>query len=76
MQYGLLGTFFAKYVLEIDNPSVKLLNIGEEESKGTPAIKAAYELMKGHPGINFLGNIEANDMFGEKNPDVIVCDVL
>lgn len=74
MQYGLLGTFFAKYVLGIDNPAVKLLNIGEEESKGTPAIKAAYELLRGHSGINFLGNIEANDMFGEKNPDVIVCD--
>jgi len=74
LQYGILGTLFAKYVLETDNPSVRLLNIGEEESKGTPAVKAAYELMKDHPGINFLGNIEANDMFGDKSPDVIVCD--
>lgn len=74
LQYGILGTLFAKYVLEISNPSVRLLNIGEEESKGTPAVKAAYELMKDHPGINFLGNIEANDMFGERSPDVIVCD--
>jgi len=74
LQYGILGTLFAKYVLEIDNPSVRLLNIGEEESKGTPAVKAAYELMKDHPGINFLGNIEANEMFGERSPDVIVCD--
>ncbi len=74
LQYGMLGTLFAKYVLEIDNPTVRLLNIGEEESKGTPAVKAAYELMKEHTEINFLGNIEANDMFGEKSPDVIVCD--
>jgi glycerol-3-phosphate acyltransferase PlsX len=74
LQYGILGSLFAKYVLEIDNPSVRLLNIGEEESKGTPAVKAAYELMKEYPGINFLGNIEANDMFGDKTPDVIVCD--
>ncbi len=74
LQYGILGTLFAKYVLEIDNPSVRLLNIGEEESKGTPAVKAAYELMKEHPGINFMGNIEATEMFGEKSPDVIVCD--
>ena len=74
LQYGILGTLFAKYVLETDNPSVRLLNIGEEESKGTPAVKAAYELMKDHPGINFLGNIEANEMFGDKSPDVIVCD--
>jgi glycerol-3-phosphate acyltransferase PlsX len=74
LQYGILGTLFAKYVLEVDNPSVRLLNIGEEESKGTPAVKAAYELMKEHPGINFMGNIEANEMFGDKSPDVIVCD--
>jgi glycerol-3-phosphate acyltransferase PlsX len=74
MQYGILGSLFAKYVLEIENPTVKLLNIGEEESKGTPAIKAAFELMKGHPAINFQGNIEANDLFRENMPDVIVCD--
>src|SRR5512133_437801 len=46
LQYGVLGSIYAKYVLEIDNPTVGLLNIGEEESKGTPSIKAAYELMK------------------------------
>jgi glycerol-3-phosphate acyltransferase PlsX len=74
LQYGILGSLYAKYVLEIDNPSVKLLNIGEEESKGTPAIKAAYELMKGHPSINFQGNIEANNLFKENSSDVIVCD--
>jgi glycerol-3-phosphate acyltransferase PlsX len=74
MQYGILGSLFAKYVLEIDNPVVKLLNIGAEESKGTPAVKAAYELMKGHPDINFGGNIEGNDLFGKKTADVIVCD--
>ncbi|MBN1107311.1 MAG: phosphate acyltransferase PlsX [Bacteroidales bacterium] len=74
MQYGLLGSVFAKYVLEIQNPKVRLLNIGEEESKGTPAIKAAYDLLKEHPGINFMGNIEANSLFRETVADVIVCD--
>ena len=74
MQYGILGSLFAKYVLEIDDPVVKLLNIGAEESKGTPEVKAAYELMKGHPDINFGGNIEGNDLFGKKTADVIVCD--
>lgn len=74
LQYGILGSIFARYVLEIENPSVRLLNIGEEDSKGTPVVKAAYELMKGHPDINFQGNIEANDIFGEKTADVIVCD--
>jgi glycerol-3-phosphate acyltransferase PlsX len=51
-----------------------LLNIGEEETKGTPAVKAAYELMKEHPGLNFKGNIEGNALFCEAMTDVIVCD--
>ena len=74
MQYGLLGSIFARNVLEISNPRVALLNIGEEESKGTPSVKAAYEMMKDHPGINFIGNIEANQLFREAMADVIVCD--
>jgi glycerol-3-phosphate acyltransferase PlsX len=74
LQYGILGGIYAKYVLGIDNPAIGLLNIGEEETKGTPAVKAAYELMKGHPGLNFAGNIEGNALFGEKMTDVIVCD--
>jgi glycerol-3-phosphate acyltransferase PlsX len=74
LQYGILGSLFAKYVLEVKNPTVRLLNIGAEESKGTPAVKAAYELMKDHPGLNFEGNIEANNLFRETMADVIVCD--
>jgi len=74
LQYGILGSIFAKYVLEVSNPRVRLLNIGEEESKGTLAVKTAYELMAEHPGINFEGNIEANGLFRETMADVIVCD--
>jgi glycerol-3-phosphate acyltransferase PlsX len=74
MQYGILGSIYAKYVLGRDNPSVGLLNIGSEETKGTPAVKAAYELMKDHPNINFSGNIEGNNLFMESMTDVIVCD--
>jgi len=74
LQYGILGSIYAKYVLGKDNPTVGLLNIGEEESKGTPAVKAAYELMKDYPGLNFAGNIEGNALFRETMTDVIVCD--
>jgi glycerol-3-phosphate acyltransferase PlsX len=73
-QYAILGSIFAEYVLEIKNPVIKLLNIGEEESKGTPAVKTAYEMMKENSTINFQGNIEANYLFRETMPDVIVCD--
>ena len=74
VQYGILGSIFAKNILGAENPTVKLLNIGIEESKGTPAVKAAYELMRDNPAINFTGNIEANSLFREKMADVIVCD--
>ena len=74
LQYGILGSIYAQYVLGIKNPSVGLLNIGEEASKGTPSVKAAYELMKEQPGLNFTGNIEGNHLFRETMTDVVVCD--
>jgi len=74
LQYGILGSIYAKYVLGKENPTVGLLNIGEEETKGTPTVKAAFELMKEHPAINFAGNIEGNALFRETMTDVIVCD--
>jgi phosphate acyltransferase len=74
LQYGILGRIFAHDVLEIADPTVGLLNIGEEDTKGTPAVKAAYELLKEQPGLNFIGNIEGNHLFTERMPDVIVCD--
>ena len=74
LQYGILGSLYAKFVLGIENPSIGLLNIGEEETKGTAAVKAAFELMKEHPGLNFAGNIEGNYLFRETMTDVVVCD--
>jgi glycerol-3-phosphate acyltransferase PlsX len=74
LQYGLLGTVYAKYVLGIDNPSVGLLNIGAEETKGSAAVKSAFELLRESSDINFRGNIEGHDLFTEDMTDVIVCD--
>jgi glycerol-3-phosphate acyltransferase PlsX len=74
LQYGLLGSIYAKNVLGTKNPTVGLLNIGEEDTKGTPNVKAAYEMMKAETGMNFVGNIEGNSIFREKMPDVLVCD--
>ncbi len=74
LQYGILGSLFAKFVLGRKNPTVGLLNIGQEEAKGTPAVKAAFELMKEYPGLNFVGNIEGNALFHETMTDVVVCD--
>lgn len=74
LQYGLLGSLYAKFVHSIENPTVGLLNIGAEESKGTPSVKAAHEMMKEYPGLNFIGNIEGHVLFHENMPDVVVCD--
>ncbi|MFP4487779.1 MAG: phosphate acyltransferase PlsX [Bacteroidales bacterium] len=74
LQYARLGSLYARYVLDIDNPTVGLLNIGAEETKGTVAVRGAYELLKDNPSVNFKGNIEGNLLFTDDMTDVIVCD--
>jgi len=74
LQYAILGTVYAKNVLGIKNPSVGLLNIGTEESKGSATVKAAYELLHESSEINFMGNIEGHHLFTSEMNDVIVCD--
>ncbi|UCD23538.1 MAG: phosphate acyltransferase PlsX [Gemmatimonadota bacterium] len=68
-----IGSVYARDVLGRENPSVGLLNIGEEEEKGSQAVREAFELLRGEPGINFVGNVEGRDMvMGDL--DVVVCD--
>ena len=74
LQYGMLGTVYAKHVLGIRNPTVGLLNIGAEEAKGSAAVKAAYELLTESNDISFRGNIEGHHLFTDEMTDVIVCD--
>ena len=72
-QFGELGSLYAKYVFGIAQPKVGLMNLGEEEGKGTALLQAAFQLLKVNPHIHFIGNIEGRDLFNEK-ADVIVCD--
>ena len=76
LQFGIVGSLYAKKSLGIANPRVGLLNIGTEDTKGTPLQKEAYALLTDahHKGlVNFIGNIEARDtLLGEV--DVVVCD--
>jgi glycerol-3-phosphate acyltransferase PlsX len=72
-QFALLGSIFAEQVLNIPNPKVGLINIGEEEGKGNLLAQAAYPLLKEAEGINFIGNIEGRDIFLDKS-DVMICD--
>lgn len=74
VQYGLIGSVYAKAVLGIENPRVAVLNIGEEEAKGNAQAKAMHELMKETDRFNFVGNVEGTHIFSGKIADVIVCD--
>jgi glycerol-3-phosphate acyltransferase PlsX len=73
-QYGILGSLYAKFVFNIENPRVGLLNIGEEEEKGNLVTKSTFELMKDNTDFNFAGNVEGNMLFSNDKADVIVCD--
>ena len=72
-QFGILGSLFAKHVYNIENPRVGLLNIGEEEEKGSILAKASYKLMKGSKHFNFIGNVEGRDVLMDTT-DVVVTD--
>ena len=73
-QYAILGDLYSKYVYNVDKPKVALLNLGEEEEKGSLLTKATYELMKDTSDFNFVGNIEGNDILNPEKSDVIITD--
>jgi glycerol-3-phosphate acyltransferase PlsX len=72
-QFAILGSIYSKYILNIKDPKVGLLNIGEEEEKGNLLCQSAFHLMKDSKDFNFYGNVEGRDLFKDK-ADVIVCD--
>lgn len=72
-QFAILGSLYANHILGIDNPATGLINVGEEEGKGNALAQATYPLLKENSSINFIGNIEGRDVFGDK-ADVMVCD--
>ena len=72
-QFAILGSLFAKYILNFENPKVGLINLGEEEGKGNILTQATYPLLKENKQINFIGNIEGRDILLTK-ADVLVCN--
>jgi glycerol-3-phosphate acyltransferase PlsX len=72
-QFAILGSLYAKFVYNINNPRIGLLNIGEEAEKGSLLTQATYQLMDGTTDFNFIGNVEGRDLLSNK-ADVIVCD--
>jgi glycerol-3-phosphate acyltransferase PlsX len=76
--FAYLGTVYARDMWGRENPSVGLLNVGEEEEKGNAVAKEAYQLLRQAPRINFTGNIEGRDILAGHDKhgeiDVVVCD--
>jgi glycerol-3-phosphate acyltransferase PlsX len=73
VQFAQMGSTFATARYGIARPRVGLLNIGEEESKGTDLVKEAHALLKDAPGIRFVGNVEGRDLLTD-DVDVVVTD--
>jgi len=69
LQYAAMASTYMRDCIGVKDPRVGLLNVGEEEGKGTPLLKEAYALLKGGP-VHFVGNVEGSDLFRG------VCDVV
>lgn len=73
LQFALMGRVYLQSFLNIENPTVGLLNIGSENTKGKPQLKEAAELFMEHPLINYVGFVEGTDIL-KGTVDIIVTD--
>jgi glycerol-3-phosphate acyltransferase PlsX len=72
LEYAIIGTIYVREMFGIDNPSVGILSVGEEESKGNEVTLETAELIK-KTKLNFIGNVEGRDIL-KGTANVIVCD--
>jgi glycerol-3-phosphate acyltransferase PlsX len=72
LEFAVMGSVFSNHIYDVKNPSVGLLSVGEERSKGDTLTTEAYELLE-KSGLNFIGNVEGRDIM-KGSTDVIVCD--
>ncbi len=72
LEFGVMGSIYSREIMNRSNPTVGLLNIGEESSKGNELAQASYPLLE-KSGLNFIGNIEGRDILAGK-ADVVLCD--
>ena len=72
LQFGVMGSVYARAWMGLEQPRVGLLSIGEEASKGNELTREAHQLLRAS-SLHFIGNVEARDIFAG-HADVIVCD--
>ena len=70
--FGIMGSVYSELVLKKPNPTVGILNVGEERGKGKAVVKEAFKLLEESP-VNFFGNVEGRDIL-KGTVDVVVCD--
>ncbi len=73
LDFAAIGVATARAYLQLENPSVALLNVGEESTKGSKQIKEAYTALQEHSGLNFIGNVEAHDA-AQGKANVVLAD--
>ena len=72
LQYAAMSEAYYRYIFHYPKPTVGLLNIGEEEAKGTDFVKETHQLLAG-ARLNFIGNVEGKDIFKGK-AEIVICD--
>ena len=72
LDFGIIGTVYARKWMEISDPTIALVSNGVEEGKGNEVVKETYDLFK-QSGLNFIGYVEGNDIAHGK-ANVIICD--
>ncbi|MEA3352153.1 MAG: phosphate acyltransferase PlsX [Chloroflexota bacterium] len=72
LQFAIMGSIYAKNVLNITHPRVGIVSNGEEAGKGNDLVKETYPLLEASD-LNFVGNIEAKELFGGE-VDVAITD--
>ena len=74
LQYGVMGSVYAKHMLGVERPTIGLMNVGEEEGKGHDLVQETYTLFRSSPFKDrFIGNVEGRDIH-RGSCDVIVTD--
>jgi glycerol-3-phosphate acyltransferase PlsX len=71
-QFAVMGRIFMQQIMGLPNPSIGLMSIGEEKSKGNELTKEAFTRLQASP-LNFIGNVEGKDIYSGR-ADIIVSD--
>jgi phosphate acyltransferase len=72
VQYAIMGSVYSRHVLGYPKPTIGLMSIGDEDTKGSDLTKEVFKMLK-QSGLNFRGNIEGHDLFADP-VEVVVCD--